>query len=105
MVDLPQTANGNLPSSMGWVVSHSGRERGEEDQLVHWCHGAAGVVYLFIRFVFSRLIHGCSRAKRRLYQLTKVGKNVSNAENQKVPYQMWATCSPFCSTFWPLGSS
>ncbi len=34
---------------MGWVSSYSGRSRKEEDQLVHWCHGAAGVVYLFAR--------------------------------------------------------
>ena len=50
MTSFFQTAEGNLPSSMGWVVSHSGRERKEEDQLIHWCHGAAGVIYLFARY-------------------------------------------------------
>ena len=36
-----QTTNGNWPSSSGWI----GKDRGE-NELVHWCHGAPGVVHL-----------------------------------------------------------
>lgn len=38
-----QTENGNFPSSMG-------SNRPESDELVHWCHGAPGILnILFIR--------------------------------------------------------
>ncbi|PIO64097.1 lanthionine synthetase C-like protein [Teladorsagia circumcincta] len=36
-----QDDEGNFASSVKWI----GRERGD-DQLVHWCHGAAGVILL-----------------------------------------------------------
>uniref|UniRef100_A0AC35F0E2 Uncharacterized protein n=1 Tax=Panagrolaimus sp. PS1159 TaxID=55785 RepID=A0AC35F0E2_9BILA len=38
-----QTSSGNFPSSS----KHIGEERGE-NELIHWCHGAGGCIYLFI---------------------------------------------------------
>ncbi|PAV66481.1 hypothetical protein WR25_22515 [Diploscapter pachys] len=38
-----QITEGNWPSSSKWF----GRER--EDQLIHWCHGASGVIHLYIQ--------------------------------------------------------
>ncbi|KAK4319693.1 hypothetical protein Pmani_009353 [Petrolisthes manimaculis] len=37
-----QTPTGNFPCAMDEL----GRQRQEEDELVHWCHGAPGTVYL-----------------------------------------------------------
>lgn len=34
-----QTANGNFPTKMVGLESN---QRSEEDELVHWCHGAPG---------------------------------------------------------------
>ena len=34
---------------MDEVPSHSGRARLAEHELVHWCHGAPGTVYLLAR--------------------------------------------------------
>lgn len=36
---LLQTANGNFPTK---IVKLGSQERSEEDELVHWCHGAPG---------------------------------------------------------------
>lgn len=36
---LLQTANGNFPTK---IVKLGTQERSEEDELVHWCHGAPG---------------------------------------------------------------
>lgn len=36
---LLQTANGNFPTK---IVKLGSQERPEEDELVHWCHGAPG---------------------------------------------------------------
>ncbi|XP_066998534.2 lanC-like protein 3 [Anabrus simplex] len=41
-----QTRNGNFPCAMDEVGS---RSRPETDELVHWCHGAPGVVYLMAK--------------------------------------------------------
>ena len=38
-----QTPSGNFPSSS----KHIGEERGE-NELIHWCHGSGGCIYLFI---------------------------------------------------------
>ncbi|XP_025415141.1 lanC-like protein 3 isoform X2 [Sipha flava] len=41
-----QTSNGNFPTKMPILES---KQRSEEDELVHWCHGAPGVIYLFAK--------------------------------------------------------
>ncbi len=43
-----QSANGNFPCAMDEVPG-IGRARRAEDELVHWCHGAPGTVYLMAR--------------------------------------------------------
>ncbi|MRC56949.1 hypothetical protein GH877_30300, partial [Bacillus thuringiensis] len=40
-----QQVNGNFPPAM----DETGHQRPEGEELVHWCHGAPGVVYLFAR--------------------------------------------------------
>lgn len=54
-----QTASGNFPCAMDEVV----HQRPEQDELVHWCHGAAGVVYLmakaYLRWKDSRYLQSC----------------------------------------------
>lgn len=45
-----QTATGNFPSSARWLT----KVRPEEDELVHWCHGASGVVYLMAKGIFAQ---------------------------------------------------
>ncbi|XP_013776330.1 lanC-like protein 3 [Limulus polyphemus] len=40
-----QTSSGNFPCAMDEVAIH----RPEPEELVHWCHGAPGVVYLMAR--------------------------------------------------------
>ncbi|XP_014675270.1 PREDICTED: lanC-like protein 3 [Priapulus caudatus] len=55
--------NGNYPAGMdevgGPVI------RAEEDELIHWCHGAGGVVYLFARAYLvwkdTRYLEACKR--------------------------------------------
>jgi len=42
-----QTPNGNFPTAMDEVVG--GYSRRESDELIHWCHGAPGTVYLMAR--------------------------------------------------------
>lgn len=39
-----QEPDGNFPIALG-----SDRNRSTEKRLVHWCHGAAGVVYFFLK--------------------------------------------------------
>ena len=34
---------------MDEVPSHTGRARLAEHELVHWCHGAPGMIYLFAK--------------------------------------------------------
>lgn len=34
-----QTSNGNFPTNVSKLKS---KQRSEEDELVHWCHGAPG---------------------------------------------------------------
>ena len=34
---------------MDEVPSHTGRARLAEHELVHWCHGAPGTIYLFAK--------------------------------------------------------
>jgi len=45
MLALMQS-NGNIPPAMDEVESS---QRGAEDELVHWCHGGPGIVYLFAK--------------------------------------------------------
>ena len=40
-----QTHSGNFPSSSRWIE----KPRADKDELVHWCHGASGVVYLMAK--------------------------------------------------------
>ena len=42
-----QTADGNIPSAMDEAPPYP--QRRAEHDLVHWCHGAPGVVYLFAK--------------------------------------------------------
>jgi lantibiotic modifying enzyme len=42
-----QTPRGNFPCAMDEAPPY--RERSEIDDLVHWCHGAPGVIYLFCK--------------------------------------------------------
>ena len=44
-----QSGDGNIPCAMDEVPSHSGRARLAEHELVHWCHGAPGMIYLFVK--------------------------------------------------------
>lgn len=45
-----QTPNGNFPCAMDEVGPNS---RPEQDELVHWCHGAPGIIYLMAKaYVF-----------------------------------------------------
>ena len=47
---IVQSADGNIPCAMDEVPSHSGgRARLAEQELVHWCHGAPGTIYLFAK--------------------------------------------------------
>ena len=41
-----QTLRGNFPCATDELGPQS---RAEEDELVHWCHGAPGTVYLLTR--------------------------------------------------------
>ncbi|XP_015373610.1 PREDICTED: lanC-like protein 3 homolog [Diuraphis noxia] len=41
-----QTTSGNFPCAMDELNS---RKRPEKDELVHWCHGAPGVIYLLAK--------------------------------------------------------
>jgi len=40
-----QTTNGNFPCAMDEVNS---RKRPESDELVHWCHGAPGDLFILL---------------------------------------------------------
>ncbi len=46
-----QEADGSVACAMDEVPGHCGfqGQRGEENSLVHWCHGAPGVVFLFVK--------------------------------------------------------
>lgn len=44
LISALQDPDGNFPVALG-----SERERNQEKRLVHWCHGAPGVIYLFLR--------------------------------------------------------
>lgn len=61
-----QTTTGNFPCSMG-EVDHSGRSpKDNDDELVHWCHGAPGIVYMmaaaYLRWKDQRYLDSCKRA-------------------------------------------
>ena len=42
-----QTASGNFPCAMDEAPPY--QQRSEREELVHWCHGAPGVVYLLAK--------------------------------------------------------
>lgn len=61
-----QTTTGNFPCSMD-EVDRSGRSlRDNDDELVHWCHGAPGVIYMmaaaYLRWKDQRYLDSCKRA-------------------------------------------
>lgn len=66
-----QTANGNFPCAMN-ELNRSGRIRDSEDELVHWCHGAPGVIYLmaaaYLRWKDQRYLDSCKRAGDLVWQ-------------------------------------
>lgn len=57
-----QLPNGNFPCALDEIGSHA---RSEDDELVHWCHGAPGCVFLMARaFLYwkdDRYLHSCIR--------------------------------------------
>lgn len=57
-----QTASGNFPSSSRWI----GKPRKDEDELVHWCHGASGIVYLMAKGM-NELVPGQTMAVHYLH--------------------------------------
>lgn len=56
-----QAANGNFPPAMDEVTN----PRSERDELVHWCHGAPGVIYLmakaYITWKEDKYLKSCLR--------------------------------------------
>ncbi|XP_015122370.1 lanC-like protein 3 [Diachasma alloeum] len=58
-----ETPSGNYPSSLGKTGPNSRRE---DNELVHWCHGAPGAVYLlaaaYRRYQDPRYLQACLRA-------------------------------------------
>ncbi|KAG7197174.1 hypothetical protein KM043_007255 [Ampulex compressa] len=61
-----QTQTGNFPCALDEVDLTGRCLRREEDELVHWCHGAPGVIYLmaaaYIRWKDERYLDSCLRA-------------------------------------------
>ena len=55
--------NGNYPPVPG-------EDRGHEDELVHWCHGAPGVVYLFAKAYLTWNDDKYLQAAKRCAELT-----------------------------------
>lgn len=57
-----ETRTGNYPCAMDELGTNS---RTEENELVHWCHGAPGIIYLFavayFRYKDSRYLDACLR--------------------------------------------
>jgi len=69
-----QTTTGNFPCVMD-EISRSGRSlttKESDDELVHWCHGAPGVIYLmaaaFLRWKDKRYLNSCKRAADLVWQ-------------------------------------
>ncbi|XP_011859511.1 PREDICTED: lanC-like protein 3 homolog [Vollenhovia emeryi] len=61
-----QTTTGNFPCSME-EIDRSGRSpKDNDDELVHWCHGAPGVIYMmaaaYLRWKDNRYLDSCKRA-------------------------------------------
>ena len=56
-----QTPEGNFPCALDEIAS----SRSEEDELVHWCHGGPGVIYLmaaaYQRWKDQRYLDSCRR--------------------------------------------
>lgn len=44
-----QTENGNFPSSVD-RSKYGSRQRSDEDELIHWCHGAPGNCHCFYSY-------------------------------------------------------
>lgn len=58
-----QTPAGNFPCAMG-EIDRSGRSRrNSDDEVVHWCHGAPGVIYMmaaaYLRWKDQRYLNSC----------------------------------------------
>lgn len=58
-----QTPTGNFPCAMD-EIDRSGRSRrNSDDELVHWCHGAPGVIYMmaaaYLRWKDQRYLNSC----------------------------------------------
>ncbi|XP_020293533.1 lanC-like protein 3 homolog [Pseudomyrmex gracilis] len=61
-----QTISGNFPCAVD-EIDLSGRSfRESDDELVHWCHGAPGVIYMmaaaYLRWKDQRYLDSCKRA-------------------------------------------
>ncbi|XP_071578734.1 lanC-like protein 3 homolog [Temnothorax nylanderi] len=61
-----QTTTGNFPCSMD-EIDRSGRSlRDSDDELIHWCHGASGIIYMmaaaYLRWKDQRYLDSCKRA-------------------------------------------
>lgn len=62
-----QETDGNFPIALG-----SDRQRNTEKRLVHWCHGAPGLIYLlakaYLLFKEKRYLEACRKAADLLWQ-------------------------------------
>jgi len=62
-----QTSTGNWPTT----VDEVGGDRGEDD-LIHWCHGAPGVIYLmamaYLKWKDEKYLKACERASALIWQ-------------------------------------
>lgn len=62
-----QESDGNYPIALG-----SDRKRNTEKRLVHWCHGAAGVIYFFLKvyLIFNepKYLAACKRATDLIWE-------------------------------------
>ena len=73
-----ETSSGNYPCALDEL----GNSRGEANELVHWCHGAPGVVYLmaaaYLRWEDRRYLNACQRASDLVWRkgLLKKGPGI-----------------------------
>lgn len=62
-----QEQDGNFPVALG-----SEKRRNTEKRLVHWCHGAPGVIYLFLKayqiYKDEKYLNACKKAVDLIWQ-------------------------------------
>lgn len=61
-----QTTTGNFPCSMDEINRFERSLGDNDDELIHWCHGAPGVIYMlaaaYLRWKDQRYLDSCKRA-------------------------------------------